>query len=345
MTDSKSQLVSARDGITIDDIAKRAHVSKSTVSRVLNSSAVVHDHKRTAVEKAIHELGFKPNIFAQGLASGRSMTLGILTQNMGGHFYDSIAQGAIEGLADSGYTPLFVDGGWEHTREVASIEALLSRKVDGLLVVGGRIDAIKLVKYSNQVPLIVVARDIHGLERQCISVDNKQIGYLSTKYLLEERHSRIVFIHGKQNHPDARDRFTGYRQALREAGVSQAEELVYHGDFSGNAGLKAVNHLLDQGICFSAIVAANDMVAFGARLALYRRGIRVPEDISIIGCDDQEEAALMTPPLTTVRQPSHEMGVAAAKALLSLIIKKECELSALEPALQIRESVNRFTAS
>lgn len=345
MTDSKSQLVSARDGITIDDIAKRAHVSKSTVSRVLNSSAVVHDHKRAAVEKAIRELGFKPNIFAQGLASGRSMTLGILTQNMGGHFYDSIAQGAIEGLADSGYTPLFVDGGWEHTREVASIEALLSRKVDGLLVVGGRIDAITLVKYSNQVPLIVVARDIHGLERQCISVDNKQIGYLSTKYLLEERHSRIVFIHGKQNHPDARDRFTGYRQALREAGVSQAEELVYHGDFSGNAGLKAVNHLLDQGICFSAIVAANDMVAFGARLALYRHGIRVPEDISIIGCDDQEEAALMTPPLTTVRQPSHEMGVAAAKALLSLIIKKECELSTLEPALQIRESVNRFTAS
>ena len=203
MTDSKSQLVSARDGITIDDIAKRAHVSKSTVSRVLNSSAVVHDHKRAAVEKAIRELGFKPNIFAQGLASGRSMTLGILTQNMGGHFYDSIAQGAIEGLADSGYTPLFVDGGWEHTREVASIEALLSRKVDGLLVVGGRIDAITLVKYSNQVPLIVVARDIHGLERQCISVDNKQIGYLSTKYLLEERHSRIVFIHGKQNHPDA----------------------------------------------------------------------------------------------------------------------------------------------
>ena len=210
------------------------------------------------------------------------MTLGILTQNMGGHFYDSIAQGAIEGLADSGYTPLFVDGGWEHTREVASIEALLSRKVDGLLVVGGRIDAITLVKYSNQVPLIVVARDIHGLERQCISVDNKQIGYLSTKYLLEERHSRIVFIHGKQNHPDARDRFTGYLQALREAGVSQTEELVYHGDFSGNAGQKAVNHLLDQGICFSAIVAANDMVAFGARLALYRRGIRVPEDISII---------------------------------------------------------------
>ena len=345
MTDSKSQLVSARDGITIDDIAKRAHVSKSTVSRVLNSSAVVHDHKRAAVEKAIRELGFKPNIFAQGLASGRSMTLGILTQNMGGHFYDSIAQGAIEGLADSGYTPLFVDGGWEHTREVASIEALLSRKVDGLLVVGGRIDAITLVKYSNQVPLIVVERDIHGLERQCISVDNKQIGYLSTKYLLEERHSRIVFIHGKQNHPDARDRFTGYLQALREAGVSQAEELVYHGDFSGNAGLKAVNHLLDQGICFSAIVAENDMVAFGARLALYRHGIRVPEDISIIGCDDQEEAALMTPPLTTVRQPSHEMGVAAAKALLSLIIKKECELPALEPTLQIRESVNRFTAS
>ena len=345
MTDSKLQSVASRDDITIDDIAKRARVSKSTVSRVLNRSAVVHDHKRAAVEKAINELGYKPNIFAQGLVSGRSMTLGILTQNMGGHFYDSIAQGAIEGLADSGYTPLFVDGGWQHTREVASIEALLSRKVDGLLVVGGRIDASTLVKYKNQVPLIVIARDIQGLEGRCLAVDNKQIGYLSTKYLLEEQHSRIAFIHGKENHPDAQDRFTGYLQALREAGISQSEELVYHGDFSGHAGLKAVNHLLDQGICFSAIVAANDMVAFGSRLALYRRGIRVPEDISIIGCDDQEEAALMLPPLTTVRQPSYEMGVAAAKALLSLITKKECELPKLEPALQIRESVNRFTKS
>ena len=333
-----------RDGATIDDIAKRANVSKSTVSRVLNGSAVVNEQKRDAVHQAIIELDYKPNMFAQGLASGKSMTLGILTQNIGSPFYDTIAQGAIEGLAGSGYTPIFVDGRWEHAREAASIETLISRKVDGLLIVGGDIDASELQSYKKQLPLIVAARDIEGLEEQCVSVNNKQIGYLATKHLLEQRHTRIAFIHGIEGHPDAQNRFVGHLEALQEAGVSRSDELVYQGDFSGHAGLMAVNYLLDQGICFSAIVAANDMVAFGARLALYRRGIRVPDDVSIIGCDDQAEAAFMTPPLTTVRQPSYEMGVAASRSLLSLISNEDYEWPALNPELQIRESVKRFTS-
>ena len=333
-----------RDGATIDDIAKRANVSKSTVSRVLNGSAVVNEQKRDAVHQAIIELDYKPNMFAQGLASGKSMTLGILTQNIGSPFYDTIAQGAIEGLAGSGYTPIFVDGRWEHAREAASIETLISRKVDGLLIVGGDIDASELQSYKKQLPLIVAARDIEGLEEQCVSVNNKKIGYLATKHLLEQRHTRIAFIHGIEGHPDAQNRFVGHLEALQEAGVSRSDELVYQGDFSGHAGLMAVNYLLDQGICFSAIVAANDMVAFGARLALYRRGIRVPDDVSIIGCDDQAEAAFMTPPLTTVRQPSYEMGFVASRALLSLISNEDYGWSELAPELQIRESVKRFTS-
>ena len=165
-----------------------------------------------------------------------------------------------------------------------------------------------------------------------------------SKHLLEQRHTRIAFIHGIEGHPDAQNRFVGHVEAIQEAGLSLSDELVYQGDFSGHAGLMAINYFLDQGICFSAIVAANDMVAFGARLALYRRGIRVPDDVSIIGCDDQAEAAFMTPPLTTVRQPSYEMGVAASKALIALIGKKNYEWPALNPELQIRESVKRFTS-
>ncbi|HAO72472.1 MAG TPA: transcriptional regulator, partial [Planctomycetaceae bacterium] len=249
----------------------------------------------------------------------------------------------IEGLAGSGYTPLFVDGGWDHKREAVSIEALISRKVDGLLIVGGDIAASELHSYEKQMPLIVVARDINGLERRCVSVNNKQIGYMATKHLLEQRHTQIAFIHGIEGHPDAQDRFAGHLEALQEAGISRSDELLYQGDFSGHAGLKAVNYLLDQGISFSAIVAANDMVALGSRLALYRRGIRVPDDVSIIGCDDQAEAAFMTPPLTTIRQPSYEMGVVASKALLSSISNEDYEWSELAPELQIRESVKRFT--
>lgn len=148
-TQQPQSVQTARDGVTIDDIAKRAKVSKSTVSRVLNGSAVVNQLKQAAVHKAITELDYKPNMFAQGLASGKSMTIGILTQNIGSPFYDTIAQGAIEGLAGSGYTPLFADGKWEHEREATSIEALISRKVDGLLIVGGDIAATELETYKS----------------------------------------------------------------------------------------------------------------------------------------------------------------------------------------------------
>lgn len=333
-----------RDGVTIEDIAKRANVSKSTVSRVLNGSAVVNHQKQAAVHQAVIDLSYTPNMFAQGLASGKSMTLGILTQNIGSPFYDSVARGVIEGLAGSGYSPTVIDRRWEQTRDAASIETLISRKVDGILIVGGDMSASELQSYKKQLPIIVAAREVEGFEGQCVSVDNKKIGYLATKHLLEQRHTRIAFIHGIESHPDAQNRFAGHLEALEEAGISRSDELVYQGDFSGHAGLMAVNYLLDHGIRFSAIVAANDMVAFGARLALYRRSIGVPDDVSIIGCDDQAEAAFMTPPLTTMRQPSYEMGVVASRALLSLISNEDYGWSELAPELQIRESVKRFTS-
>lgn len=343
LTANGSRDAPERGGVTIDDIAARAGVSKSTVSRVLNSSATVHDSKQQAVLRAIKDLDYRPNVFAQGLASGRSMTLGILIQNIGSPFYDTIAQGAIEGLSGSGYTPLFVDGQWEHDREAAGIEALIARKVDGLLIVGGDIDAAELRRYTEQLPVVVVAREVGELAGQCVAIDNKKIGYLATKHLLDQRHTRIALLHGNEEHPDARDRYQGYLQALREAGIKPRKELIYKGDFSGHAGQMAVNHLLDQGVCFSGLVAANDMVAFGARLALYRRGIRVPDDVSIIGCDDQAEAAFMTPPLTTIRQPSYEMGVVGARALVARLANEHYEWPPLEPVLQVRESVKRFS--
>ena len=178
-----------RDGVTIDDIARRANVSKSTVSRVLNGTAVVNEQKRDAVRQAINELGYKPNMFAQSLASSKSMTLGILIQNNGSPFYDTITRGAIEGLLGTGYTPILVDGKCEHTREASSIETLILRKVDGLLIIGGDIDASELQSYKTRLPRIVAARDINVFEEHCVSVNNKPIGYLEIKSLSELGHT------------------------------------------------------------------------------------------------------------------------------------------------------------
>lgn len=328
---------------TIQDIAERANVSKSTVSRVMNNSSVVDDRKKRAVIEAMDALKFQPSMVARSLAGGKSLTIGILTQNIGSPFYDSVAQGVIEGLAGTEFSPIFVDGQWQQTTESEVIRTLLGRRVDGLILIGGNVPTEELNELQTRVPTIVVARRMTaGWENQCLFVDNEAAGYEATKHLIEFGHRNIALLHGVEDQPDAIQRFEGYSRALAEAGIEFNSDLVYQGDFSGQSGVMAVNSLLARGVHFSAIFAANDMVAFGARLALHRQGIRVPDDVSIVGFDDQAEAAFMTPPLTTMKQPAVQMGSASVKALLQLIENKIPVLPNLSAELQRRESVARL---
>jgi len=329
-------------GTTIQDIADHAKVSKSTVSRVLNDSQAVNQETRSAVREAMKVLGYEPNVFARSLAGGKSMTIGILIQNIGSPFYDTIAQGVIAGLSGTGYSPIFVDGQWQKSTAGEVIRTLLGRKVDGLILVGGDVPVSELNQLREQLPTIVVARDLAGWKNQCISVDNVDAGYRATKHLIDLGHRGIALIRGLKDHPDANQRFEGYSKALADSGIEFDSDLIYQGDFSGQSGVLAVNSLLARSTHFSAIFTANDMVAFGARLALHRHGIRVPEDVSIVGFDDQAESAFMTPPLTTMRQPAVEMGTAASAALVKLIRGESYELPTLTAELQRRESVARL---
>lgn len=329
--------------VTIQDIARAANVSKSTVSRVLNGTATVASAKREAVLEATKRLGFRPNVMARSLASGRSMTIGVLTQLIGSPFYDTVAQGVIVGLTDSGYSPIFVDGQWEISNEIGAIKALLGRQVDGLVLIGGGVAEAQLDELCSGIPFIVVARQLENNNHRSIYTDNVDGGYRATKHLLEHGHRRIAIIRGLAHHPDAVDRYDGYLKAINEYDVQLDADLIYEGDFSAESGVAGVEKLLDKGTEFTAIFAANDMTAFGARLALYRKGIRVPEDVSIVGFDDQMEAMFSTPPLTTVRQPSREMGEQAAKAVLGLIDGEEFESRCVHGELVVRESVAAAT--
>jgi LacI family transcriptional regulator len=325
--------------ITIQDIARKANVSKSTVSRVLNDSTPVNAGKRKAVLDAMSKLNFKPNLFAQGLAGGRSMTVGILTQNIGSPFYDRVTQGITSGLSGSRYSPIFVDGQWQGEAEQAAIETLLGRQVDGLVIVGGTMSREVLQGVGQQKPLIIAARDVPGLEHHCIYVDNRQAAYDATKFLIDAGHKDIAHITGIKTHQDAVRRHKGYLQALNDAGIEPNDQLVVEGNFSGQSGVLAAETLLMRGSAFTAIFAGNDESAFGARLALYRRGIRVPDDVSILGFDDQPNSSFMTPPLTTIRQPAFEIGQAAAEAVLNILDGKPFVLPQLNTELVVRESV------
>lgn len=327
--------------ITISDIAKRAKVSITTVSRVLNETGYVSDAKRQVVLQAIEELDYRPNLFAQGLASGQSMTIGVLTQFIASPIYDLILRGIIDQLNGSKFSPIIADGYWDIHREMEAIQTFINRSIDGLIILGGNLPAETILEVAAQFPTVVIARNIPELGCQSMPLDDYQAAYNATQYLIQFGHRRIVHISGIEHHSDATERRRGYLQALTDAGIAQDPNLLIPGDFTETAGILAMETLFTRGVPFSAIFAANDQMAYGARLALYRRGIRVPQDVSLIGFDDQPPSAYMTPPLTTVGVPALEIGQAAAQGLLNMIRGEPCNLPVFSLSLRIRESVAR----
>jgi len=210
-----------------------------------------------------------------------------------------------------------------------------------LIVLNGHASEGYLVEIAVGIPMIVVGRNIPNLKEQCLPFDDYDAAYQATRYLIEAGHRRIAHITGLLNHQDAVERRDGYRMALQEGGIEPDPDMIIEGDFTEPSGVMAVEMLLMRGRVFSAIFAANDQMAYGARLALYRRGLRVPEDVSIVGFDDQAPSAYMVPPLTSVRRTPLEIGEAAGKALIELIQGRSATLPRFRSTLMIRESVVR----
>jgi LacI family transcriptional regulator len=301
----------------------------------------VSDQKRAAVLQAIRELNYHPNLFAQGLASGQSTTLGVMTQLIASPIYDLILRGIVEKLHNSKFSPLIADGYWDAQREWDVLQTFLKRSVDGLIILGGSLAPEKVLEAASQVPTIVIARRIPELGCQSIVLEDFQGAYQATRFLIEAGHRRIAHITGIPEHQDSIDRRNGYLQALQDFGIAPDPNLVVQGDYTEASGVLSLEMLLTRSQTFSAIFCANDQMAYGARLALYRRGIRVPEDISLVGFDDQGPSAFMAPPLTTVGVPALDIGRAATQGLLDILNGGECHLPSFPLTLRVRESVAR----
>lgn len=325
--------------VKIQDIAQKANVSISTVSRVLNDGASVTEAKRQAVLQAVAELNYQPNVAAQALAGGQTKTVGVITQDISNPFYDAILRGVRHGLEGTGYFPIFADGRWQAEKEQKAILTLLARRVDGLIILGGCSSEELLQQFSQQVPLIIIGRNLPSLTDQCLPLDDFSGAYKATQYLIELGHQRVAHITGILSHEDSGERRAGYEQAMTDAGFELDPELIIEGDFQEQSGVLAVEMLFTRARPFSAIFAANDQMAYGVLLGLNRRGIRVPDDVSVIGFDDQRTSAYTIPPLTTIRQPAIEIGKTAAKAILHLLKDKPFEMPEFPGELVIRESV------
>ena len=323
---------------TLAMVAERAGVSPSTVSRILNGTAVVSDEKRAAVDQAIAKLGFVPNPVARGLAGGRTLSIGVVSQAIDSPFYGAALRGIEVELGTAGYSPLFMSGHWRADEEARCIDVLRSRRVDGLIVLTGRLADSALRSLARSLPVVVTGRSLKASNLLSMDFDNREGARQATQHLIDLGHRRIAFISGDPEHPDAVDRQQGYRSAIEAAGLRFDPALVAPGNFSEHSGLLAVERLLDSRTRFSAIFAANDQMAFGASLGLYRRGLRVPDDVSMVGFDDVAGSVYMVPPLTTVHNPIQEIGELAARAMLSLLAGERPAVEVPAPRLIVRES-------
>jgi LacI family transcriptional regulator len=327
-----------RTFVKIDKVALEAGVSPSTVSRILNGTATVNEDKRKAVERAINKLGYIPNLNARGLAGGRSLSVGVVTQALDSPFYGTALRGIEDELERAGYQCLFTSGHWDAVSEARCIEALRSRRVDGIIVLTGRLSDSTLQNYAKALPIVVTGRDLKAPGILSLKFDDYQAAWIAVKHLTDLGHRRIAFIAGHAEHPDSKERFQAYQDALKTADIAYDPQLVCQGDYSEQSGEIATSALLNQNIDFSAMFASNDQMAFGAAVALYRKGLRIPDDVSLVGFDDLPGSSFVVPPLTTVRQAAFELGQLAAQSMLQLLTGAGHLAKMPQPELVVRES-------
>jgi len=316
--------------ITIQQVADEAGVSVQTVSRVLNNRSDVAIETRKRINEIMLELGYRPNAMARSLASQRTRTLGLITEDFTDFFFTQVIAGAVNEAREQGY--LIMLGSTERNLqdEPEYIRLLSERHVEGFLFSRHSTESesmyiVDLIRKG--VPVVTTA--YHFLDHICtvVDVDNFSGGRLAAHYLIEGGHKQFAMICGPSRWKAVNDRSEGFNQELKSKGIIIGSEFVREGDWSYVSGYQAAKQLMMEGKTFSALFVHNDQMAIGAMRALSEAGLQVPEDVSVIGFDDIPAAAYSDPPLTTIRQPMREVGAVAARLLIQVIEggeSKEC---------------------
>lgn len=329
----------------IYEVAELAGVSLATVSRVINPGAKVSEKTRQKVLSAMKELGYRPNSIAQSLATRTSNSVGVLVSELHGAFYGAMLSAIEETLRAAGKFVLVATGHSKEEQEREGMRFLVSRNCDALIVHVEALPDKFLVEHNQKsTPVVVVNRKVRGIADRCFSLDNELGGYLAAQSLLRQKHRKIAYISGPLDWVDAQQRLKGHKRALAEAGVTFDERLLYEGDYHETGGSEALNHLFDKGIAFSAVVCANDEMAAGAMAAAHDRGLRLPEELSIVGFDDAPISRYVYPKLSTVHYPITDMSRMAARWVLKNVYEQDhldIGQQVFQPSFVARDSVSR----
>lgn len=317
--------------VTIIDVAAEAGVSFGTVSRVINNDIHVKDETRERVLKAVQRLGFVANRQARSLAGGKSNSIGVLVPDLGTGYIGEIIRGIDTELSLKNLDLILYTTHRTASKEANYVANLAKGMVDGLLLVLPRSPADYIGTLTRRnFPFVLI--DHQGTGRDCpaVGATNWQGAYNATEHLIKLGHKRVGFITGSMDLSCSKDRLDGYRAALRTHHIPDAPELIYEGTFFQPDGYAGACALLDIDNPPSAIFASNDVMALGAMDAVRSHGLRIPEDVSILGFDDIPQAALVRPMLTTVRQPLEQMGRVATQMLLDMLKNPEKEIDRVE---------------
>ena len=344
--------------VTIRDVAKESGFSSTTVSIVLNNAPLARYIPATTkkrIERAAKKLGYRPNLFARSLRSKRSHTVGVMVFDMTDPYCTLVLRGIENSLYQSSFLPILTDVHNERSRFERYLEMLLDRRMEGLIVVANwlvlDINLLADLEKSS-VPTAIIGCELKNEQVSSVIVDNELGAHIAVEHLYALGHREIAFIRGPKGITDSSPRWKGIRSFAKEKGLELDQRLILdlpesrHPTSSFEAGYKLTEELTKHRRQFSAILAFDDMTAFGAIRALTKAGIRVPEQCSVIGFDDVATSSIYTPALTTVRQPLESMGTMAVNLVVDGInaVLEKREVSALHrkvaPELVVRESTH-----
>lgn len=306
--------------VTIKDVASKANVSPATVSRVINDQPHVAEHIRERVLQAINDLNYRPNRTAQRLRAANSHLVGVILSDIKNPFYTLALSGIESILAQKGLSVLICNSDTDQFRENDFIKLMLAEGVAGLIVAPAKESSDALAEaVKNGLPLVIIDRRMSRPKTDVVLADNQNGARLAIQHLLQLGHHRIAIVNGPQHLTSGRERYAGFLEAMAEANAPVNDHLVRFGDYQLESGYTLTRDLLRQPHPPSALFIANNLMTIGALNAIHEMGVRIPDDIAVIGFDDLPWAASLNPPLTTVGQPGFDIGVHAAELLLNRI--------------------------
>jgi len=307
--------------VSIVDVARAAGVSHSTVSRALHDSPLVKKDTKIRIQRLAQEMGYTPDTIARSLVTGRTRTLGVVVTTIADPFVAEIVQGIETSAQREDYSVILATSGGEPRRELRAVEMLGSKRVDAVIVTSSRVGALYQAHLERlRVPIVLINSHSEqmGAYTFAVSVDNRHGGILATRHLIDSGYTRIAYVSAAPGHSDDEERKAGYRWALEEAGLEWNPALVVSGTGRAAGGEAAFAALWAMSPRPTAVFCYNDMTAIGLMRAARGAGVRVPEDLAVVGFDGIPMAAYVFPSLTTVCQPMVQMGKRATEMALSL---------------------------